>query len=335
MSAPDLNSVEAYRLDGRGGGEETSFESLREALQPPVDLGGHDTPGEPFAWIHVRREDPECLTILKETGLDSFVTDALLAQETRPRCTVHRDGVVLNLRGVNLLEGAEVEDMISVRFWIDRRRVVGVWLRPLYAVADVMAAIDRGAAPSSTGDLIARLALRLADRMEPVIAGEHERIDTLEECLDTEDVEDARAELADIRHEAIILRRFIAPQRDALTTLAIEDLSWLDDHDRSRIREAADRTTRILEELEAVRERAALVHDQLMEKRAEQMNRYTLVLSVVAAIFLPLGLITGLLGINVGGIPGADNANAFWIVCGLLVGIGVIQLAVFKWIKMI
>ncbi|MEQ8406282.1 MAG: zinc transporter ZntB [Oceanicaulis sp.] len=332
---PDLNPVEAYRLDGRGGGEETSFEALREALQPPVDLGGEGTPGEPFAWIHVRREDENCLVILKETGLDSFVTDALLAQETRPRCTVHQDGVVLNLRGVNLLEGAEIEDMISVRFWIDRRRVVGVWLRPLYAVADVMAAIDRGAAPTSTGDLIARLALRLADRMEPVIAGEHERIDALEECLDTENIEEARTELADIRHEAIILRRFIAPQRDALSTLSIEDLSWLDEHDRARIREAADRTTRILEELEAVRERAALVHDQLMEKRAEQMNRYTLVLSVVAAIFLPLGLITGLLGINVGGIPGADEGNAFWIVCALLVAIGAVQLAIFKWIKMI
>lgn len=335
MSAPDLNPVEAYRLDGRGGGAETDFASLREALKPPVDLGGAQSPGDPFAWIHVHRDDPDCLTILAETGLDEFVAEALLAQETRPRCTVHRDGVVLNLRGVNLLEGAQIEDMISVRFWIDRTRVVGVWLRPLYAVADVMAAIDRGAAPVSSGDLVARLALRLADRMEPVIAGEHERIDVLEERLDTEEIEAARKELADVRHEAIILRRFIAPQRDALTTLAIEDLSWLGDHDRARIREAADRTTRILEELEAVRERAALVHDQLMEKRAEQMNRYTLVLSVVAAIFLPLGLITGLLGINVGGIPGAEAGYAFWAVCAMLVGIGVVQLAIFKWIKMI
>lgn len=331
---PDVNPVEVYRLDGAGGGEETRLDAVREELlppHPPVDL----THGEPFVWVHVRREDAECRAILEKTGLDDFVVQALLAEETRPRCTVHGDGVVLNLRGVNLLEGAEVEDMISVRMWIDRKRVVGVWLRPLYAVADVMAAIDRGAAPATTGDLVARLALRLADRMEPVIAGEHERIDALEDRLETEDVDQARAELADIRHEAIILRRYIAPQRDALTTLAIEDLSWLDDRDRSRLREAGDRTTRILEELEAVRERAALVHDQLMEKRAEQMNRYTLLLSVVAAIFLPLGLITGLLGINVGGIPGADDGSAFWVVCAMLVGIGLVQLVIFKLIKII
>ena len=39
------------------------------------------------------------------------------------------------------------------------------------------------------------------------------------------------------------------------------------------------------------------------------------VLSVIAAVFLPLGFLTGLLGINVGGMPGADNAAAFWLVC--------------------
>ena len=331
---PDVNPVEVYRLDGAGGGEETQLDAVRDELLPSKVPASHSH-GEPFIWVHVRREDTECRPILQQAGLDDFVVQALLAEETRPRCTVHGDGVVLNLRGVNLLEGAKIEDMISVRLWVDRKRVVGVWLRPLYAVADLMAAIDRGAAPSTTGDLVARLALRLADRMEPVIAGEHERIDDLEDRLETEKVDEARAELADIRHEAIILRRFIAPQRDALTTLAIEDLSWLDDRDRSRIREAGDRTTRILEELEAVRERAALVHDQLMEKRAEQMNRYTLLLSVVAAIFLPLGLITGLLGINVGGIPGSQEGYAFWVVCGLLVGIGAVQLAIFRWIKLI
>ena len=67
-----------------------------------------------------------------------------------------------------------------------------------------------------------------------------------------------------------------------------------------------------------------------MDRRAETMNRQMLILSVVAAIFLPLGLITGLLGINVGGIPGADNPWAFAIVCVLLVVLGALQ---FWWFK--
>ncbi len=97
------------------------------------------------------------------------------------------------------------------------------------------------------------------------------------------------------------------PQRDALSTLAIEDLPWLSERDRSQLREATDRITRLAEELDAIRERAAVVQDQLVERRAEAMNHNMMILAVVAAVFLPLGLLTGLLGINVGGMPGAGD----------------------------
>ena len=41
--------------------------------------------------------------------------------------------------------------------------------------------------------------------------------------------------------------------------------------------------------------------------------------TIVATVFLPLGFVTGLLGVNVGGIPGTDSAWAFTILC-LIVG---------------
>jgi zinc transporter len=139
-----------------------------------------------------------------------------------------------------------------------------------------------------------------------------------------------RGELADIRRVSIVLRRYMFPQRDALSTLEIEDLPWITGHDRSRLREATERMTRLGEELDAIRDRAQVVHDMLMDMRAEVMNRQMLLLSVVAAIFLPLGLITGLLGINVGGIPGTEYPWAFWVVCFLLVLIGSAQLWLFR-----
>ena len=234
------------------------------------------------------------------------------------------------LRGVNLNPGAEPEDMISARLWLEESKVVGVWLRPLMAVRDLFDAIERNQAPVSPGDLVAKLALRLADRAEPTVAMLNERIDALEEQVLAEAGSVPRGQLADIRRTAIVLRRYMLPQRDALTTLEIEDLRWLAERDRSRIREAADRVTRLGEELDALRDRAQIVHDQIMDKRSELMNRQMLVLSVVAAIFLPLGLLTGLLGINVGGIPGADNPWAFLIVCAVLVLVAAIQIWFFR-----
>ena len=88
--------------------------------------------------------------------------------------------------------------------------------------------------------------------------------------------------------------------------------------------------TRLGEDLDAIRDRSQVIHDQLMDQRAESMNQIMLLLSVVAAIFLPLGLLTGLLGINVGGIPGADNPWSFTIVSLALVALVLGQLYLFR-----
>lgn len=321
ISLPD---VAAFVFTGDGRAEKVELGALPE-IRPGDNAFS-------FAWVHLRRDHHEATDWLRDSGLDAFVIEALTADETRPRCTVHGDGAVLNLRGVNLNPGAEPEDMISARLWIEEKRVVGVWLRPLRAVADLFEAIERNQAPSSPGDLIASLALRLADRTEPTVAALNERIDQLEERV-FDVVPSARwDDLGSVRRTSIVLRRYMFPQRDALTTFEIEPLHWLGERDRSRIREASERVTRLCEELDAIRDRAQVVHDQIMDQRAERMNRQMLLLSIVAAIFLPLGLLTGLLGINVGGIPGAESPWGFTIVTALLVVIGAGQWLVFRWL---
>lgn len=316
------SEIVTYALDGNGGAKALSPAAFAAADQHDQKAG--------FVWQHLKRDHPDTAALLAASGLDSFVIDALTADETRPRCTVHGKGILLNLRGVNLDPGAEPEDMISVRLWLESHRVIGVWVRPLQATQDLIRATERGEGPQTPGDLVARLALRLTDRAEPSVTALNEQIDDLEEAILDPKAEAMRARLADVRRRAIVLRRYFLPQRDALTTLEIEDARWLSDHDRGRLREAAERVNRFGEELDAIRDRAQIVHDQIMDQRAEGMNERMLVLSVVAAIFLPLGLITGLLGINVGGMPGADNPHAFALVCGLIVVIG---LALLWWFR--
>lgn len=308
--SPALPDVVSLLMDGNGGSQSV------ELTTAPVQTGFH--------WVHLRRDAPAAEMFLASAGLDPHIVDALTADDTRPRCTVHGDGVLLNLRGVNLIEGAAPEDMVSIRLWIEAHRVVGVWRRPLVSVVDLLAAIERGHAPQTPGDLVARLALRLVDRAEPAVSDLSGMLDDIEEAMLDHAPSLPRRKLAEMRRQAMILRRYMLPQRDALTTLEIEDLDWLSDHDRSRLREAAERVFRLGEELDAIRDRAQLVHDQLMDQRAELMNQRMLVLSVVAAIFLPLGLVAGLLGMNVGGLPGTQSPWAFWSVCAGLTGLGVV-----------
>lgn len=315
---PILPDLLSFAFDGQGGAQ-----ALDNCAQATAPAGG-------FVWTHVRRDAGQAQGIFDAVGLDDFVIAGLTAEDTRPRCTVHGNGVLLTLRGVNLNPGAAPEDMVSVRLWVDAQRVVGVWLRPLMAVVDLVGAIERGQAPLSPGDFVAKLALRLADKAEPAIAALGDVVDEMEEQSLDPQAHLPRQTLSSIRRKAIMLRRYLVPQRDALTSLEIEDLEWLEDRDRARLREAAERVFRLGEELDAIRDRCQILHDQLADQRAEVMNQQMLVLSVVAAVFLPLGLLTGLLGMNVGGIPGVDNPWAFWVTCGLMAAIGVVLFVLFR-----
>ncbi|MEL7474028.1 MAG: CorA family divalent cation transporter, partial [Planctomycetota bacterium] len=89
--------------------------------------------------------------------------------------------------------------------------------------------------------------------------------------------------------------------------------------------------SRLVEDLDALRDRAQVLIEEAQANANERMERTNYILTLVAALFLPLGFLTGLLGVNVGGIPGSDNPIAFWVFCGLMVGLVVAQIALFRW----
>jgi len=97
-----------------------------------------------------------------------------------------------------------------------------------------------------------------------------------------------------------------------------------------RLSESINHVTRFIEDLDAIRERAQIIKDELSNILADRLNRNMYLLSVIAAIFLPLGFLTGLLGVNIGGIPGVNNSYAFGFFCGILFVIVMIQIYIFK-----
>jgi len=243
------------------------------------------------------------------------------------------EGALMILRGVNLNENAQPEDMVSIRLWIDSHRIISVRRRKLKAVADIEQKLAEGKGPKNAGDFITMLSSRLFERMEPIFSELDERLDDIEEqVIEHPDVTE-RQSIVTIRKRAIIFRRYIAPQRDVIAYLRTAEFPWLDQGHRRRLQESLDRVIRYLEDLDAIRERAQIVKDELANALSDKLNKNLYMLSVVAAIFLPLGFLTGLLGINVAGIPGADNPQAFLIFLGILTAIVLAQLAIFKKLK--
>lgn len=321
--------IDAYRFDGEGKAVRLTWDELSNGGMSPDAANG-------FPWIHLNRNAAETRHFLHSvSGLPRIACDALLAAESRPRTTSFAEGVIVDVRGVNLNEGESSEDMVSLRLWCDGRKVISVRRRRLMAVDDVRDAIEQGRAPKSPADLVTMLADGLTTRMGRVIAELDDQVDDLEDKVVEAQSNELRNDLGAVRRKAIALRRFIGPNREAIQRLASDPVEWMDDADRLRLREVTDRITRYVEELDAARERAAVVQDELASRLAERLNRNTYVLSVIAAIFLPLGLVTGLLGINVGGMPGEKAASAFWYVAAGLVVLGVLEYWLLKRLKWI
>ena len=272
----------------------------------------------PFAWVHLDGNAAETAEWLQTDGhLPPTVAYALTATETRPRCEPIDKGALVNLRGPTEGE-AEGDRLVSIRVWVEQGRAITVSFRPLAGLGDLRGVMEQGNI-KDPGDLISQLAVGITKRLDPVIADLGDLIDDCETELEPETAYETRRRIAEARAEAIIYRRFVVPQREALGKLAGLDVGWLEADDRLHLRETADRFARMGEELESVRERAALIHEQLTDIRSEQIERRSLLIAVVALVFLPLTFVTGLLGMNVEGIPGAHSPWAFAAVCGLCV----------------
>lgn len=320
-SQPGTVGSVAYLLDGSGGARKLDTTQLAKW-----------TPEAGVLWVHLNYTDPQDQKWLKESSsCDELVVEALLAEETRPRTTTIGQGLLIALRGVNLASGAEPDDMVSIRVWIDRERILTTRKRNLLSIADIIEQLDSGRGPTKTADFLVELADRLVWRMSDTIDQCEDRVANLEDQVLESNSRSIRFELANLRRQAITLRRYLAPQREALARLIVEKVDWLDEVSRLRLREVSDRLIRLIEDLDAVRERAAVTQEELMNRLSEQVNSRMYVLSVVAAIFLPLGFLTGLLGVNVGGIPGSQYAEAFWIFVGVLIGLLLLQVWLFRW----
>ena len=295
---------------------EASRVGVEDALEGHADL----------VWVHLSTTAENAQAWLRdEAKLQEYVVDALTATETRPRCEAIGDGAFVNLRGRSdeVLDSSDV--LASVRIWAVKGRVFSVTRKPLIAIAEVEKRVERSEI-RDPGDLISAFATAITTDLDPDVAGLGDELDDCEEQLDANRVFELRRAVSKVRVAAIGYKRFLSPQRAALEKLAALPGDWLADDDRLHLSAAADRAARMAEELESIRERSALIHETLTDLRAEQIDNRSLIISVAALVFLPLTFLTGLYGMNVKGLPYAEEPWAFDAIAGAcaVIAVGVV-----------
>ena len=304
-----------------------AFEIDANGAARPIEASA-PSQADHWRWHHLDLTDPVLPSWLGQQ-VDPLVVTALLAPETRPRVDSYGDGLIITLRGVNLNEGADIEDMVSLRMWVTKDRIISVRKRRLMALDAIRQNAANGQAPASPSAFLAALCDGLVARIDAVTLDLEDKVDALEEHSLTTDLAHSHECLA-LRQIVIKLRRFVGPQREAMEELG-EESTIITAPVSVHIREIANRTTRAVEALDAARDRLAAIQEHLDAQVAMKLGQNSYLLSVVAAIFLPLGFLTGLFGINVAGMPGTGWTWAFWVITGVSAGFGIALYALFRW----
>lgn len=318
---PPLGFHHALQLDGSGGAQSLDWQ----------DIAGH-THTRDRLWVHCNYEDNAIQKwLMEKTQLDSLATQALIDEDTRPRIAFFEKGLLITLRGVNNNIGAEPEDMVSIRIWLEPGRMISVARKKLTSVDDIIEQLQTKRGAKSTSGLMVALCDRLEWHVSQLIDDYDDEIENIESRDLEENPKMLRATLSELRRRVVMPRRYLSPQRDAFSLLATEAPDWFEARAVMRLQEVRNRLQRHLEDIDAVRDRTIIVQDELQALLSDQLSSRMYVLNIVAAIFLPLSFLTGLFGINLGGIPGANYDYAFSLFSGITLIIALGVLTLFYW----
>lgn len=311
----------ACLLDGRGGCSEMDWEGVA-AWRPE----------QGFLWIHLERDVPDAIRWITEaSGVEPLVAQALLDDESRPTIESFDAALLLVLRGVNLAEKDEVE-LVPIHLWIDQHRAITLRDKDhaLSALRDIRIALQSGRGPRKPGGLLVQICEKIVRDTGPSVEEMDDEVEHLEDLLAGTASKELRRDLAELRRRAVHLRRFLGPQREALIRLQTEDTLLLDKNDRMRLRCVIDSVIRYLEDMDALRDRTTILHEELAAQISEKIALTSNRLTAVAALLLPPSLVAGMLGANIGGIPGQESPVAFWEMSLVMLALMLVQAVILR-----
>ena len=225
----------------------------------------------------------------------------------------------------------------DVDFFLGRNYLVTVHdgdSRSISAIRDVCERHEHALAEGPVA-LMHRIVDRMIDNYQPVSEEIEARIGRLEEQAFTGQKQLAR-QVSKLKREVSSMRRVLIPQRDAIGRLARREFPIISDEMAFRFRDVYDHVVRLTEEAILFQDRITGIFEVNLSAVSHRLNEVMKVLTVMSTIFLPLTVLTGMWGMNIGipHFPGGPDVQ-FWWILGLMIVISAAMLVFFrrnKWI---
>ncbi|MBI5256880.1 MAG: transporter [Burkholderiales bacterium] len=300
-----------------------------QALQWLADRGpAPDIPvDDGFVWLHFNLAHAAAEPWLRRHA--ALPEDFLGATREGSRSSrIERDGDTLFavINDVTYDFSFDASDIATLWVSVQPRLVISVRRHPLRATDRLRAAVRRGERIDSEVGLLVHLLGDQADELQHIGRNAGERVDHIEDQLLAHRPGQHTAELARLRRLTVRLQRLLAPEPGALHRVLGNPPHWLALPDLQRLREAGDDFGVSLRDVATLQDRIKLLQDEAAARVAEENNRSLFLLTMVTVLALPINLMAGLLGMNVGGVPLAGHAQGFWwmllVIGGITLGVG-------------
>ena len=302
--------------------KELGWDDLDTALENP----------DAFVWLHFNAANEYTKKWIQESPRLSESSAAfLLDADERHRIEAEMEGIVGVISDVHYGFDWDPDQIATLRFYVDSRCLITTRFQPLSTTNQLRRTVREGANFNSSAALMVGL-FRIQTDIHADIAGRLSReLGGIEDDILAGRIEDQRAKLGKVRRLAVRMHRHFSPEYRALRRLSTRPPGWFDDVDASGLNEIVEEFGMVVEDLDAIQERAKLLQEELVGQVAEDTNRNLFILSIVTAVFLPVTLITGIFGMNVGGLPGMQDVTAFWLVISGMVVVALVTLLILHW----
>jgi zinc transporter len=269
-------------------------------------------PGRPV-WLHFNWADGRARDWLKELGhLPPDAVDTLLEVDAHVHLQILPHGFVAVLRDLHHELGGGEAEFGTLGVYVDARRMISGRRHPLRTVDHLRHQLAKGRDIQSPLELFEYLVESLAETFESIVAKIAATVEDAEDTILAGHFKDQGAEL-----------------RRALERLPGHLPAACGLERRQSLVEAIERLAAVAQDLELVEDRARLMQEEIAGRLGETTNRNLYWLSIVTTALLPITLITGIFGMNVGGLPWLEAHDGFTHVmllmaCGVMIALAFI-----------
>ena len=308
------------------------FQLRPENCPLPIEIDHVDplnAPPYPI-WLHFNLNDSRARDWIEHCGwLSAECRELLLTNDPDIHLELMGDGTG-GVLGDTFADDPDEFGVLHV--YADRACLLTGRRHPISAVGSLRRELTGGTPIGDTSAAFTHLLRHLAGSFDKTIATHADLIDEAEDRVLSGNFRDAN--LGQHRRKMARLRRQIFADRHALASLA-HPPSWWEKATVKDLRQIEAVLASAVQDLELAQERARLLTEEIDSRLTERTNRNLYFVSVAAAVFLPITLISGIFGMNVGGLPWLEDAYGFgWVMACMLAAV-VTALALMRWRQML